>query len=173
MQDALTTIMTRASVREYIHKPLESGILEKLLRAGMAAPSASDKRPWAFVVTDDRGQLSRLADVLPHGKMLPNASLAVVVCGIPHESMTGVASQYWIQDCSAATQNILLAAHALGLGSVWIGVYPIEERVKTVRAVFGIPEDVVPLNVLSIGYPKGPGRPKDKFDLSKIHDGKW
>jgi nitroreductase len=173
MHDALTVILNRTSVRDYIDKPLENGILEKLLRAGMAAPSASDKRPWAFIVTDDRDQLNKLAESHPYAKMLTKASIAIVVCGIPHESMIGLASQYWIQDCSAATQNILLAAHALDLGSVWIGVHPIPERVAFVRSVFNIPEDVIPLNVISIGYPKEQPRPKNKFDMNKIHDGKW
>jgi nitroreductase len=171
--DTLKMIYQRKSVRNYTEEPVSKKDLLTLVKAGMAAPTAMNKQPWAFIVTSEKEKLMEIAKVLPYGKMLEKASAAITVCGIPKESIQGEANSMWIQDCSAATENILLAAEALGLGAVWVGVYPIDENIKNVRNTLGISSDVVPLAVISIGYPKGTEKPKDKWTPSKVHWQKW
>lgn len=171
--DALATIHSRKSVRTYSDKPVSKELLEILVRAGMAAPTAADKRPWAFVVITDRAVLDKLAEGLMYGKMLKQAQAAIAVCGIPEESLPGFSQQFWVQDCSAASQNILLAAEAKDLGAVWVGIYPVQERITFVREVLGIPGNVVPLNVIPVGYPAGTERPKNKYDAQRVHWNTW
>ena len=171
--DTLTVIFKRKSVRKYLNKPIEKKDIETLIKAGMAAPTAGDKRPWAFIGIMEKEKLLSLAEGLPHGKMLENAGAAIVVCGIPSESFPGKLADFWIQDCSAATENILLAAEAIGLGAVWIGVYPGEERMEVLRKNLALPEGVLPLNIISIGYPTGEEKPKDKYNPAKIHWTQW
>lgn len=171
--DALQVIAQRKSVRHYTNKPVSRETLELLLKAGMAAPTAADKRPWAFVVLSEASQRQAVAGILPFGRMLAGAQAAIVVCGLPRKSLPGIESEFWIQDCSAASENILLAAEALGLGAVWIGVYPLPERVQTLQKILGLPKEVVPLNVISLGYPTGVEKPKDKFQPANIHWNRW
>jgi nitroreductase len=142
--------------------------VKTLLEAAMAAPSASNLKPWHFVILTDRQTLNDLAESHPHGKMLTEATLCIAVCG----DMT-ISERYWVQDCSAATENLLLAAAALGLGAVWLGVYPREERVAVVREVLGIPQAVVPLNLISIGYPAESKKPRTQFDDTRVHRERW
>jgi nitroreductase len=172
-RDALTVIHARKSVRTYLPHPISEELLTTLMKAGMAAPTAADKRPWAFVAVTDPAQRQALAQALPYGKMLSQAGGAIVVCGFPGKSMPGKESEYWIQDCSAASENILLAAEALGLGGVWVGVYPVASRVEAVREVLSLPKSAMPLNVISLGYPSGTEQPKDKYDPTAIHWNKW
>jgi nitroreductase len=168
--DTLEAIFTRRSIRVYTDQPIPADIIEKLLRAAMQAPSAGNQQAWQFMVVTGRPQLNALADVLPYGKMLTTAPLGIIVCGdLDYEKSKG----YWVQDCSAATQNILLAAHALGLGAVWLGVYPREQRVLDVRTTLGIPENVIPLCAIAIGYP-GEEKPRaDRYDPARVHHNKW
>ncbi len=161
------TILARRSIRQYTPAPVSEEHVKTLLEAAMAAPSASDIKPWHFIVVSDRETLDALADVHPHGKMLYDAALCVAVCGVPEES------RYWVQDCSAATENLLLAVTALGLGAVWLGVHPREERVAPVRRVLGIPESVVPLNLLSIGHPAEEQEARTQYDEARVHRGRW
>jgi len=170
--EALNVIYTRRSVRSFTGEAVSKDDLMKLLRAGMSAPSAVNVQPWSFVVVTDRETLDKLCDQLPYAKMLDKAGAAIVVCGIPDKDEV-YSKNYWVMDCSAATQNILLAAHALGLGSVWTAVYVDKDRVKTVREILNIPDNIIPLNVLPIGVPKGPGQPIDKFKEENIHWEKW
>ena len=139
----------------------------KILKAGMAAPSGKDVRPWELIVIDDREVLDSMAAVLPYAKMLKEAPMAIVVCGDTTKS------SYWYLDCSAATQNVLLAAEALGLGAVWTAAYPYEDRIDVVRQNTGLPENIVPLCVIPIGYPDGPQKAKDKFDPQRVHRNKY
>ncbi|MGL5271912.1 MAG: nitroreductase family protein [Phocaeicola sp.] len=169
----MESIFNRTSVRSYTTQKVEKEKVDLMLRAAMAAPTAVNKQPWAFIVVDDREVLDSLAANLPYAKMIAEAPLAIVVCGNLDKALTEVDRNYWIQDCSAATQNILLAAHSLGLGAVWTGVTPRQERIKTVREVLNIPSNLVPLNVIPIGYPKGETKPKDKFDASNIYHNKF
>ncbi len=169
----LENLMTRNSVRKYTLQSIEKEKIEKMLRAGMAAPSAGNKQPWAIVVVDDKGALTRLGDALPYAKMTSNAPVAMVVCGDLSKGFEGKESEYWIQDCSAVTENILLAAHALGLGAVWTGVFPMQERMDIVSEELGLPEHVIPLNVIPIGYPDGKTPVKDKWIPSNVKYNNW
>jgi nitroreductase len=168
--DTLEAISTRRSIRLYTGQPIASEIIEKLLRAAMQAPSAGNQQPWQFVVVAERARLNALAEALPYGKMLQQAAAGVVVCGdLGREKSAG----YWVQDCSAATQNLLLAAHALGLGAVWIGVYPRDDRVRAVQARLGLPEGVIPLCVVALGYPAEQKGGVDRYDESRVHWNQW
>ena len=133
----------------------------------MAAPSGKDMRPWEFIVVDDRATLDSMAVALPYAKMLKNAPVAIIVCGNVERS------SYWYLDCSAATQNILLAAEALGLGAVWTATYPYPDRMEVVRECVGLPDQIKSLCVIPIGYPAMPHQPKDKWDETRIHYNKW
>lgn len=172
LNNVIKTIFNRSSIRSFGSNPIAKEQLELIIRAGMAAPSARNLQPWAFIVVTDRGIMNTLADRLPYAKMLNEASAAIVVCGVP-EKAGDSPEGYWVQDCSAATQNILLAIESLGLGAVWTGVYPRPDRVDIVREVLGIPQNVFPLNVIPVGYPKGENRPKDKFKPENIRWEKW
>ena len=161
-------ILTRASVRTYLDKPVDSAKIERLLRAGMAAPSAADKRPWHFVVVTDRELLDGLAKVNPNAGFAKKAPLAIVVCGDMNKTLQGGGKDFWIQDVSAASENILLAAHAMGLGAVWTGTYPAPDRCKAVAEVLGLPKYLVPFNTIVIGYPASQVKPKDKWDERNV-----
>ena len=163
----LENIAERKSVRKYLNKSVEEDKIDAMVKAGMAAPSGMDRRPWEFVVVTDREALDSMAAKLPYAKMLTNAPLAIVVCG------DTTRSSYWYLDCSAATQNVLLAAEALGLGAVWTAAYPYEDRIDVVRQNTGLPENIVPLCVIPIGYPDGPQKAKDNFDLQRVHRNKY
>jgi len=170
---ALENIYSRTSVRSYLDKTVENEKVGQILKAAMSAPTAKNSQPWAFVVVKEKKILKELADALPHAKMCAEASLAIAVCGDLSKALKGEAEDYWIVDTSAATENILLAAHALGLGAVWTGVYPITERVLTVKRVLKLPENVIPLCVIPIGYPDGPRTPKNKWVPGNIHYDNW
>lgn len=167
-QAVLDNIATRVSVRSYLDKPVEEAKIEQLLRAGMAAPSAVNKQPWHFVVVTDKQQLAALAKANPYAGMVAKAPLAIVVCGDMSKALPGSAREFWVQDCSAATENILLAANAMGLGAVWTGTYPSEERVKAVSKVLRLPKKLIPLNTIVIGYPDGTNTPKDKWKPANV-----
>lgn len=167
-EELIKAILARRSIRKYTAEPVSDGKITKLLEAAMAAPSASNRRPWHFVVVTDRGRLDELAEDHPYGKMLFEAPLCIAVCGDP-----GASSRHWVQDCSAATENLLLAAVALGLGAVWLGVHPSEERVATVRRALGIPEAIVPLNLVSIGNPAEEKEPRTQYDDARVHRERW
>jgi nitroreductase len=171
--DALKAILGRRSVRRFSDRPVEKEHLVTLVRAAMSAPSAMDTRPWAFVIVTDRDKLKSLAAGLPYASMAAQAAAAVVVCGVLSRCRPESPADYWVQDCSAATENLLVAAEALGLGAVWTGVHPRPERVEAVRRVLGLPEDVVPLNLIPLGHPGDEAVPKDKFDGNAVHWDGW
>ncbi len=171
--ETLKAIFSRKSVRSYTDAGVPKEQLTLLARAGMAAPTAVDKRPWEFIIITDSACLKALAEALPYAKMVEKAAAAIVVAGDLNRQFGGMDASYWIQDCSAATENILLAAESMGLGGVWTGVFPEPDRIASVRRILGIPEDVVPLNVIPIGVPSGKEHPKDKFDPHLIHKNKW
>ena len=172
--DVLTAIATRKSVRKFdATKKVEGEKVEKILRAAMCAPSAMDKRPWEFVVVRDPAQLKLLGERLPNSRVGQGAQLAIVVCGTEDNGLPGRGKEYWIHDCSAASMNILLAAHGLGLAAVWTGVYPGEDRIAKVREILSIPEGFMPLNIIPIGYAAENPPPKDKWNPAKIHNDRW
>ena len=162
----LKSIMTRTSIRQYTDEPVSKADIEALLRAGMAAPTAVNKQPWHFVAVTDKAKLKELAG--NRGRMLEQCALAIVVCGNMEKALSGKGQAYWIQDCSAATENILLAAHALGLGAVWTGVYPMDERVAAVSKAVKLPETIIPLCVIVIGHPAENPAPKDKWKPENV-----
>ena len=168
------TIVTRASCRQFdASKPVSDADIEKILRCAMCAPTAMDKRPWEFVVVRDKAKLTALAEKLPYSRVENGAQVAIIVCGSLDNGLPGRGKEYWIHDCSAASMNILLAAHGLGLGAVWTGVYPGEDRIAAVREVVKVPDAYAPLNVIPLGYPKEPVQPKDKWNPAKIHKDQW
>lgn len=169
--DALSVIMTRTSVRSYTDAPISEATIDTLLRAGMAAPTAGNKQPWKFVVVTERALLDSLAE--GNWKMAAKAPAAIVVCGDTTNVFPGEGRDYWIQDCSAASENILLAAHALGLGAVWCGCYPISDRVARVQKLLELPAGIVPLSVLVMGYPTEAHQPKDKWKPENVHFNRW
>ena len=167
-EELIKTIFARRSIRKYTAEPVSEANIKTLLEAAMAAPSASNRKPWRFVVVTKRQTLDGLAEVHPHGKMLFEAPLCISVCG----DLTTF-ERFWVQDCSAATENLLLAATALGLGAVWLGVYPREDRVAAVRQVLGLPEAVTPLNLISIGHPAEEKKPRTQYDDARVHRERW
>lgn len=166
--DGYESVMTRTSVRQYADRAVPDSICEKILRAGMAAPSAVNAQPWHFFVIDSRAMKDAVASKFRNASMTAKAPLTIVVCGNLDLAMKDEGVAYWIQDCSAATENMLVAANALGLGGVWCGIYPIAERVELLRALLHLPDNLVPLNVVNFGYPAAPQAPKDKWAPSKI-----
>lgn len=170
----MTNILQRKSVRSYTDRPVTKSQLDTLVRAAMAAPTGRDMRPWKFIIINDRQAMKSLADQLPYAKMLAEAQAAVVVCGdLSILDKEGKPSTNWMFDCSAATENLLLQAEAMGLGAVWTAAYPYEERLTAVKQALQLPDHIVPLNVIPIGYPKGDTQPKDKYDANNIHYNAW
>lgn len=164
----IENILERKSVRNYIPgKMINSDTLEMILRAGMAAPSGMNRQPWNFIVVTGEENISRLADSLTNLKMLRNASAAIVVAGNPD------LSQLWSLDCSAAAQNILLAAESYGLGAVWTAGYPYQDRMAAIKSALGIPDPWLPLCLIPVGYPAGENEPKDKWNPDRIHYLLW
>lgn len=160
----LAVIHSRKSVRQYTARPVSDEQVDVLLRAAMAAPTGRDLRPWEFIVVRNRNTLDSLAAVLPYGKMLAQATVALVVCGDTSRS-----PRLWVEDCSMAAQNILLAAEASGLGAVFTAVYPYADRQAAVTRYLHVPEPIVPLTIIPVGYPQGVQTPKRKYDSRKIH----
>lgn len=173
MNETTKTVFNRKSVRNYVQTTIEPETLEFLVKAGMAAPSAIDRRPWEFIIINDKAVVKKLNDALPSAKMAEKAGYAIVVAGNIEKQAGGKDSTFWIMDCSAAVQNILLTAESLGLGAVWTAVYPSAERVKPVVEILGLPANIVPLAFIPVGKPAGTDKPKDKFDKEKIHWNHW
>lgn len=169
----MDNLMTRTSIRAYQQQPVEDEKIETLLRAAMAAPSAGNKQPWTFVVIKDKETLENIAGRFRTASMVKNAPVAIVVCGDLEKTFPEDGLDYWVEDTSAATENLLLAAHGIGLGAVWCGIYPMRERVAYLKELLGLPENIVPLNVVPIGYPAEDPAPKDKWKPELIHYEKW
>lgn len=151
-------------------KPIPNETIEELLRAAMSAPSAGNEQPWQFLVIDDRKKLDSITGVNPNAKMCKEAQAAILVCGdTTKEKYPG----FWVQDCAAATQNILLAAHERGLGSVWTGIYPIPERVQGFRQLLAIPDTIIPFCLVPLGYPAKESPQVDRFQRDRVHYNSW
>lgn len=166
--DALEAIFTRRSIRRYTDEPVSADDLKVILEAGMNAPSANNRQPWHYIVVDDRSKFNDIMIFHPYSKMLAQAPVAILVCGD-----TTISDTYWEQDCSAATENILLAARALNLGSVWMGVYPNEQRVLGIKALFDLPKHIEPLNIIAIGHPAENKGRVNRYDTARIHSNSW
>lgn len=166
----MDAIFRRRSIRKYTDEQVSEELLEKIIRAGMAAPSAGNEQPWHFVIINDEKILKEIPKFHPYSSMLPGAKVAIAVCAdLNLQRYEG----YWVQDCSAATQNMLLMADELGLGSVWLGVYPTEERVIGMKKLLNLPDNIIPFSILPIGYPGEKKEPVDRFDKSRIHWNIW
>lgn len=168
--EAIQAILTRRSIRRYTDRQVSDELIKQLLESAMSAPSAGNEQPWHFVVIKDRQILNEIPKIHPYSSMLKEAPLAILVCG--DESLQKYKG-YWVQDCSAATENLLIAVNALGLGGVWLGVYPIEERVVGIRKLLAMPENVIPFSLISIGYPAEQKPPANRYDESRIHYDRW
>jgi nitroreductase len=167
MNPTLESIFHRRSIRKYTGQPVEPEKLDLLLKAGMAAPSAMNCRPWEFIVVTDPEKLAQFRSRLVFGNR--NAPAAIVVCGNPGLSINPAARLFWVQDCSAAAENIHIAAVGLGLGTVWIGVHPVGMFVKAVREIMSIPKSVTPLCVIYVGYPEEGKTARTQYDEQRIH----
>jgi nitroreductase len=168
--DAIDAILTRRSIRKYRQDTVPEESVKLLLQAAMSAPSASNGQPWHFIVINSRKILDEIAIVHPNAHMLSGAPMAILVCG---EERSEERKDRWVQDCSAATENILIAANALGLGCVWIGVYPAEDRVNALKNLMRIPAGVAPFSLVVVGYPAEMKPPSDRFNQEKIHLNLW
>jgi len=163
-------IFERQSIRKYSKLQISDDEIEKLLRAAMAAPSAGNQQPWEFILIRDKNILAYITKVHPYSQMLKEAQLAIVVCAdLDKEKNPG----YWVQDCSAATENIIIEAQHLGIGSVWLGVYPRDDRVKGIKELLNLPVRVIPLSIVSLGYPAETKEPSNRYDELRIHLNKW
>ena len=166
----MSTILSRRSVRKYTGERVTDDQVTELLKAAMSAPSAGNQQPWCFVVVRSQEVLDRIPAVHPYAAMTPYASVVIAVCG----DLTGLKYEdYWVQDCSAATENVLLAAHEMGLGAVWLGVYPIKERVGGIRQLLKLPEQIIPLSLVAVGYPVESLPAADRFNAGRVHYDHW
>jgi nitroreductase len=169
VDNRLQWIFKRRSIRKYKDIPVEQDKIEAMLQAAMAAPSAGNRQPWHFVVVTDRASLDKIAEIHPYAKMLNEATLCICVCGEPASSLGNEQRKYWVQDCSAAMQNLLLAAASLDLGSVWLGLHPNPQREEEVRAFLNLPPNITPLGLAAIGYPDEEKPGQTRYAQDKVH----
>lgn len=168
--DVLEAIFTRKSIRKFTGEPVGEEDLKTILKAGFSAPSAHNCQPWHFVVVKDKTSLESISNFHPYGKMLPNAGCCVAVCGdTEKQELTG----FLVEDCAAALQNMLLAAHGLGLGAVWCGIYPVQELMKGITEVLNLPSNIIPVAIMPLGHKDQERTAKDRYDESKVHYNKW
>lgn len=166
----MDAILNRKSIRKYKDTKVSDEVVEELLRAGMAAPSAGNEQPWEFVVLRDKEIMKKITEVHPYSKMLLNTDVAIVVCG---DESKEVFKGFWVQDCSAATENILVAAEDKGLGAVWLGVYPMHDRVDAIKEILNLPAGVIPLSIIPVGYPDEQRAAVNRFNNDRIHYDRW
>ncbi|NLI12648.1 nitroreductase family protein [Pelotomaculum propionicicum] len=168
----MEAIILRRSVRDYLDKAIPDDLITELLEAGMCAPSAGNERPWHFVVLTERSLMEGITKFHPHSKMLKHAPAAIIVCAdLNRNKYPGV--DYWVQDCAAATENILIAAQAKGLGACWLGMYPREERVEGLRRLLKTPQHIVPFSGIALGYPASAKNPGPRYDETRVHRNGW
>lgn len=168
--DAIECLLTRRSVRSYSDRPVDDSLIAKLLTVAMHAPSAMNEQPWHFIVIRDRKVIDDIESIHPYGKMLKSAPMAILVCG---DTTIVKASDFWVMDCANATMNLLLAAHANGLGAVWVSVHPREDREGAISRLVGLPSTVKPLALIPLGYPEGEVKPKMIQGEDRIHYDRW
>ncbi len=166
----MNTILTRRSVRRYTEQDVSKETVSDLLMAAMQAPSAHNKQPWHFVVIRNRETMNKIMEFHQYSKMLKGAPVVIAVCA---DVKNYDFIEYWPQDCAAATENILLAAHGLGLGATWMGVYPAEDYPKKVAELINTPEGIVPFCLIALGYPSEERIPASRFDETRIHFEQW
>jgi len=167
MAELIDLIYRRRSIRKFTNQAMNEDQITTLLQAGMAAPSAMNAQPWEFIVVTDPQILDKLRSALIFAKQ--NYTAVICVCGSSRQQKNKAGDRFWVQDCSAATENILLAATALGLGSVWIGVYPVAIFVRQIKDILNIPADVTPLNLIGLGFPAEEKEPRTQYDEKRVH----
>ena len=172
MNPALQALFARRSVRQYTDRAVSDAAIRDLLEAAMAAPSAVGKDPWHFIAVRNKDTLGKMADGLPKGQMLRHAAAGLLVCGDLDRAHDGQES-YLLQDCSAATENILLAASLLGLGACWLGVHPRGERIGWMRELFGLPARIIPVSAIALGWPARQPEPRTRFRQEAVHAETW
>lgn len=170
---AYNNILSRTSIRSFTEQPVADYLQWALLHAGMSAPSGVNKQPWEFILIDDKIILEQLADALPYAKMAAKAPMAIVVCGNAERFLEGIDSTLWIQDLAAVSENILLAAHALGLGAVWTCLFPHEERMAEAKRILDIDDTIIPFNLIPVGYPEKEHAPINKWHPERVHHNKY
>ncbi len=170
MNETLNIIFTRRSIRAYTDKQIDDATIETLLKAGMYAPSAKNNQPWHFIVVRSKDTMNKIMKVHPYSRMLRTANVVIVVCA---GQTSEIQKMFFPQDLGACTENILLAATSLGIGSVWLGVYPSSDRVKELADICDIPNDVVPFGLISLGYPAEERPDPNRYDASRVHTEKW
>ena len=163
-------ILTRRSIRKYTDKSIDEKTQKKLLQAAMQAPSARDTQAWQFVVINDRQTLQDISNFHPYADMLKHAPLAIAVCG---DFQLEENVDYLALNCAAVTENILLAAHSFGLGAVWLAIYPRKQRIKELRNLLELPEDIIPISLVAIGHTRESKGSEDRFNAEKIHNNRW
>jgi nitroreductase len=168
--DAIECIFTRRSIRKFERKPIPKEMIDQILQAAMMAPSAGNQQPWHFVVIDDRALLDAIPSIHPYAAMTAESPVAILVCGdLTVEKHKG----FWVQDCSAAIENLLLAAHALGLGAVWTAIHPKQDRAEGFRKLITLPETVIPLALVPVGYPAQKAGRVDRYLPARVHHNVW
>lgn len=172
MNSVLQSLFARRSIRKYTQQEIPDTLISDLLEAAMAAPSAVAKDPWHFIVLRSRATIDQLAACLPNGKMLAGATVALVVCGDINRAHDQELS-FLLQDLSAAIENILLAASMLGLGACWLGIHPREERITAVSDLFNLPEGILPVAGISLGWPAEEKEPRTRFNPALVHFERW
>ena len=172
MNPSLHFIFNRRSVRKYENREIPDDKFKDLFEAAMAAPSAVAKDPWHFLLIRDRKTLDRIVKILPNGQMLRQAPAAIIVCGDINRAHGNEVS-YMLQDLSAAVENILLAATALGLGSCWLGVHPRPDRIDNIRTLFSLPENIIPMCGIALGWPAENPEPRTRYNQERVHLEKW
>lgn len=168
--DCMEAIMSRRSIRNYTDEPVTDEQMENVLRAAMAAPSAGNQQSWRFIVVRSEEQRLALSGATPYAGMIARAPVAIVICG---DETAPKHPGYWVQDCSAAIENLLLAAHATGLGAVWIGVHPVQERIDNVRRICEVPEGVEPMSMIALGHPAEEKPPAERYEPAHVHRERW
>jgi nitroreductase len=168
--NTLKAILTRRSIRQYKKKKISKEKINQILKAAMYAPSAMNYQPWHFIVLNKREDIDHLYAINRHAEMVLKAPLALIICGDTNAEMD---TDYLVQDCSAATQNALLAIHDLGLGGVWISAYPNKDTIDGIRTYYGIPENIVPVSIISLGYPAEEVKAENRYNKSRVHLNKW
>ncbi len=163
--EVLDAILTRRSIRKFTSDPVSEEILTQLLKAAMAAPSSKNEQPWVFVIIDDRHLLDGIPSFHPYAAMIRQAPVAILTCADPRRFLS---EEIWIQDCAAATQNMLLAAHGLGLGAVWLGIYPRKERVEGIKRLLHLSDPLIPFSLVVLGHPAEHKPPVRRFDPNRI-----
>jgi nitroreductase len=172
MREELAFIWRRRSVRKYLKRDIPDELITELLEAGMAGPSGGVTYPWRFVTVKNRESLVRLSEVHPYGKMLASAAAAILVCGDMERAHAGELS-YLLQDCSSSTENILLAATGLGLGACWLGVHPRKDRIDNLSSFFGLPGNIIPVSLISLGWPDECPPARTCYRSEFVHSEKW